>query len=213
MTSGAILHADLSASSRRAKVVVIGASWGGLHAMQAILGGLPADYPLPIAFVQHRGKETYETLTAVLQARSALPVIEAEDKMPFAGPGVFVAPSDYHLMVDQGVMALSTDEPVGFSRPSIDVLFESAAETYGADVIGVLLTGANRDGGEGLRRIVECGGRALVQDPLTAESRAMPEAGIDLVPNAFVVPLDQIAAALIRMTRQSSIPPAVGGRL
>ncbi len=181
--------------------VVIGASWGGLTALTHIFSQLPRDFSLPIAVVQHRGRETYETLTAVLQAKCSLVIREAEDKMPFIAPGVYLAPADYHLLIDEGHLALSTEEPVGFSRPSIDVLFDSAAATYGRHALGVVLTGANRDGSAGLARIHAAGGSAWVQDPLTAESPSMPEAALLSVPSAVVLSLEAIAPALVRLVR------------
>ena len=184
--------------------VVIGASWGGLTALTHIFAELPGDFALPIAVVQHRGRETHETLTSVLQTRSALRIREAEDKMPFVAPGVFVAPADYHLLLEHGDLthlALSTEEPVGFSRPSIDVLFDSAAATYGRHVLGLVLTGANRDGSSGLARIHAAGGGAWVQEPTSAESPAMPEAALRSVPSAVVLRLEAIAPALVRLAQ------------
>jgi two-component system chemotaxis response regulator CheB len=181
--------------------IVIGASWGGLTALMHIFSQLPSDFSLPIAVVQHRGRETYETLTSVLQAKCSLVIREAEDKMPFVAPGVYLAPADYHLLLDEGHLALSTEDPVGFSRPSIDVLFDSAAATYGRHALGVVLTGANRDGSAGLARIHAAGGSAWVQDPLSAESPSMPEAALVSVPSAVVLCLEAIAPALVRLAR------------
>ena len=184
--------------------IVVGASWGGLTALTHIFSQLPRDFSLPIAVVQHRGRETYETLTAVLQAKCALVIREAEDKMPFVAPGVYVAPADYHLLLEQGErahLALSTEEPVGFSRPSIDVLFDSAAATYGRHVLGLVLTGANRDGSAGLARIHAAGGSTWIQDPQSAESPSMPEAALVSVPSAVVLSLEAIGPALVRLAR------------
>ncbi len=166
---------------------------------------------MPIALVQHRGRETYETLTSVLQAKCSLVIREAEDKMPFVAPGVYIAPADYHLLLEQGEephLALSTEEPVGFSRPSIDVLFDSAAATYGRHVLGLVLTGANRDGSIGLARIHAAGGSAWVQDPLTSESPSMPEAALASVPSAVVLSLEAIAPALVRLARRCILSPS-----
>jgi two-component system, chemotaxis family, protein-glutamate methylesterase/glutaminase len=179
------------------QVVVMGTSAGGLRALEAVLRRLPADFPLPIVAVQHRSKES-EAFAQVMQSLVALPVHEAEDKEPIEGPGVYLAPPDYHLLVEPGRLALSTDEPVGFSRPSIDVLFESAADAYGENVIAVLLTGANRDGSVGLARVREVGGFAIVQDPRTAESPEMPSAAIACGAVDQVVPLERIAGELVR---------------
>ena len=125
---------------------------------------------------------------------------EVEDKQPIAPAQLYVAPPDYHLLVEAGHFSLSTEEPVRFSRPSIDVTFESAAETFGARTVGVVLTGANEDGARGLKRIVEAGGYAIVQDPATAEMPIMPEAALRLVPEARRVPLDAIGPHLLALS-------------
>ncbi len=178
----------------RARVVVIGTSAGGLKALEKILGALPATYPLPIVVVQHRSKES-DAFATVMRTMVELPVHEAEDKQP----GVYLAPPDYHLRLEPGRLALSTDDPVSYSRPSIDVLFESAADAYGPEVVGVLLTGANHDGAHGLTRIRAAGGHAIVQDPATAESPEMPAAGIAAGAANRVLALDAIAADLLRL--------------
>ena len=177
------------------RIVVIGASAGGLHALRTVLEALPADFTIPIVVVQHRSRDS-ELLCELLQETTPLRVIEVNDKVGTARGHVYVAPPDYHLLVEEGYFALSVDEPVRFSRPSIDVTFESAVDSYGMDTIGVVLTGANQDGAHGLRRIVEAGGYAVVQDPATAEVRVMPQAAIAAVPGARVLPLEQIGRHL-----------------
>ena len=177
------------------RIVVIGASAGGLHALRTVLEALPADFTIPIVVVQHRSRDS-ELLCELLQETTPLRVIEVNDKVGTAPGHVYVAPPDYHLLVEEGYFALSVDEPVRFSRPSIDVTFESAVDSYGMDTIGVVLTGANQDGAHGLRRIVEAGGYAVVQDPATAEVRVMPQAAIAAVPGARVLPLEQIGRHL-----------------
>lgn len=186
------------ARSARSRIVVVGTSAGGLRALERILGGLPASYRLPIVVVQHRSRES-DAFAGVMANLVPLPVHEAEDKAPLVAPGVWLAPPDYHLLVEPGRLALSTDEPVGFSRPSIDVLFESAADAYGPGAVGLLLTGANSDGTRGLARIRDAGGCAIVQDPATAESREMPAAAIRHGVADQVVPLDEIATELVRI--------------
>ncbi len=178
-------------------LVVLGASWGGLHAVQVVLGALPAHFPVPLVVVQHREKEADETLTGLLQNHCALPVAEAEDKMPIEPGRVYVAPPDYHLLIESGHCALSTDEPVNFARPSIDVLFESAADAYGERVIGVILTGANADGAQGLAAIQRRGGVTIAQDPAGAEAPAMPEAAIALGVVDRVLGLEEIGRMLV----------------
>jgi two-component system, chemotaxis family, protein-glutamate methylesterase/glutaminase len=186
------------------RIVVVGASAGGLHALRTLVAGLPADFELPVIVVQHRAKES-ELLCELLQECSPVQVQEVVDKMDM-GPGVFVGPPDYHLLVDDGYFSLTTDEPVRYSRPSIDVMFESAVDTYGMDVVGVVLTGANADGARGLRRIADAGGHAVVQDPETAEVRVMPRFALKAVPDACVLPLEEIAGHLARI-RGRRVPP------
>lgn len=182
-------------------VVAVGGSAGGLEAMRTLLSALRADFPAALLLVQHRARAS-EALAEVLQESSQLPVAEAEDKDPLLPGRVYVAPADYHLLVERGHLALSTEEPVLFSRPSIDVLFETLADAYGPAAMGVVLTGANRDGAAGLRRIVERGGAALVQDPRTAESPTMPAAAIAAVVRAPVLPLEEIGPALEAWARR-----------
>ncbi len=125
---------------------------------------------------------------------------EVEDDAALRAPGVYLAPPDYHVLIEPGRMALSIDEPVSYSRPSIDVLFESAADVYGSKVLAVLLTGANADGAKGLARVKEAGGYAIVQDPTTAESPEMPTAGIAGAPVDRVLHLEDIAREIVRRT-------------
>jgi two-component system chemotaxis response regulator CheB len=183
-------------------VVAIGTSWGGLAALSTLLGGLPADFSIPVVVVQHRGKDTEPLLTELLQDKTELDVREIEDKDPLTPGAVQIAPANYHTLIDEGYVSLTVEEPVRFSRPSIDVTFSSAADTYLSRTIGVVLTGANEDGARGLADIVKRGGRALVQDPKTAEIPIMPEAAIRAVPTAQVLPLDALAARLIELSRE-----------
>jgi two-component system chemotaxis response regulator CheB len=159
--------------------VVIGASLGGLHAMSVLLSHLPHDFSVPIAVAQHRAAVPDDDLATIWQRSTTLSVHDAEDKAAIEPSHVYIAPADYHLLVEsRELFALSTDPPVLWARPSIDVLFESAAETYRDRVIGVILTGASADGSRGLKAIRERGGCALVQDPLTAECAVMPQAAL-----------------------------------
>lgn len=185
-------------------LVVIGASQGGVQALEALLPGLPAGFPLPLAIVLHRGRFADDSLAAHLQKFSALPVLEVEDKDPIAPGRVFLAPADYHLLVENDHFALSVDARVNHARPAIDVLFESAAAAFGDRAIGLILTGANDDGARGLATLKARGGLALVQDPATAASRAMPAAALAAAKADYVLPLDQISACLNRL----ATPPA-----
>jgi two-component system chemotaxis response regulator CheB len=182
-------------------LVVVGASWGGLHAVSAILRGLPADHRAPLVVVQHRSREAEGLLARLLQDVTPLQVCEVDDKQVVLPAHVYVAPPDYHLLVEGGPggahFALSTDGPVRFSRPSIDVTMVAAAEAYGARTLAVVCTGANDDGARGARRVLDRGGAALVQDPATAEVRTMPDAACQHLATAprarwDVVPLDQL---------------------
>ena len=177
------------------RVVVVGASAGGLHALRTLVAALPADFEVPVVIVQHRAKES-ELLCELLQECSPMRVYEVTDKQEI-GPGVFVGPPDYHLLLDRdGYFSLSTDDPVRYSRPSIDVMFESAADVYGMDTVGIVLTGANQDGATGLRRIADAGGHCVVQDPETAEVRVMPRFALRAVPDACVLPVEAIGPHL-----------------
>jgi two-component system chemotaxis response regulator CheB len=181
-----------------AQLIVIGTSLGGMRALEVILAGLMPDFPLPVAVVQHRGTDAaaQSQLASLLQLRSALSVCEAEDKQPIAGGSVYLAPPDYHLLVDDGHFALSVDERVSYARPSIDVLFESAAEVYRRSLVAVLLTGASNDGTRGAERVRQLGGRVVAQDPRTAESPVMPQSAIHAAAVDLVLPLDEIAPYL-----------------
>ena len=179
------------------QLVAIGASWGGLHAVGRVLEDLPGDLGAAVVVAQHRGVISTE-LARLLGAHCALPVTEADDNEPVVAGRVYVAPPDYHLLVEPGRLALSVDEPVRFSRPSIDVLFESAADAYGARALGVVLTGANDDGAAGLARIKQRGGGAVVQDPAEAERPEMPAAALAATEVDAVLPLTEIGAFVAR---------------
>jgi len=183
-------------------VVGIGTSWGGLAAMSRLLGELPADFSLPVVVVQHRSKDSDRLLSELLQDATDLKVSEVEDKEPLMPGTVHIAPANYHVLMDAGYLSLTREEPVRFSRPSIDVMLSSAADTYGSGAIGVVLTGANEDGARGLSDIVKRGGRALVQDPRTAEIPIMPDAALKAVPSAEVLTLEALAPRLIELSRE-----------
>lgn len=185
-------------SSPNPGAIVVGASAGALEALSAILPALPGGYPLPILVVVHLPPDRKSLFADLLDAKCRLGVREAEDKEPIRGGTVYLAPPDYHLLVEaDGRLSLSSEEPVRFSRPSIDVLFETAADAYGAGLVGIILTGANSDGARGLRAVLVAGGTALVQRPDTAYSPAMPQAALDLCPEARAMSLGEIAAYLM----------------
>jgi two-component system chemotaxis response regulator CheB len=180
-------------------IIVVGASWGGLAALSRLIGALPPDFRVPLAVVQHRSWHADNLLASLLQDVTPLRVVDVEDKEPLVPRSVYIAPANYHMLVENGHLSLTTDPMVRFSRPSIDVTFLSAADTYPGSTIGVVLTGANDDGSRGLRHIVDRGGRAIIQDPVTAESPVMPQAALRAVPEATIVTLDEIAPCLVQM--------------
>jgi two-component system chemotaxis response regulator CheB len=187
------------------ELVAIGTSLGGLHALTSILRELPGELGVPIVVVQHRGPQADSgAFTQILQEHSKLRILEAEDKMPIESGAVYVAPPDYHLLVEEpGVLALSTDAPVRSARPSIDVLFETAADAYGSGLVGVLLTGASADGADGLAAVKARGGRVIVQDPATAECGTMPAAGLAATSVDYVLPLASIGSHLVSLVEGS----------
>lgn len=182
------------------EIVVVGASTGGLKALQVVLSGLPAEFSLPLVIVQHRVKGAETGLCEFLARNSILPVTEPEDKEKVLPGHAYLAPRDYHLLLESGGFALSTDVPVGFARPSIDVLFESAADEYRDRVIGVILTGANRDGARGLAAIKAHGGLTMVENPQTAACREMPDAAIKLTKVDWILPVQEMAAGLQKLS-------------
>ena len=180
------------------RAVVIGASSGGQAAISTILAGLPKKIQFPIMIVIHRGREVGDYLERSLDKKCRCRVKQADDKEVAKAGTVYVAPPDYHLLVeDGGSLALSTGLPVNYSRPSVDVLFESAAEVFGAELIGIVLTGANSDGSRGLKRIGELGGVTMVQDPDSAESPSMPRSAIAAAHPKFVLPIEKISKFLL----------------
>ncbi|WP_043605465.1 chemotaxis protein CheB [Novosphingobium sp. Rr 2-17] len=179
------------------QAVVIGASAGAIQALLHILPALPGDFALPILIVVHVPPTRKSELTTLFSGRCALPVREAEDKETIVPRTIYFAPPDYHMLVEtEGIISLSRDEAVCFSRPSIDVLFETAADAWGSRVAGIVLTGANDDGASGLAAIGGAGGVTLVEDPASAYSRAMPAAALARWPRAEVRSLDGIVAYL-----------------
>jgi two-component system chemotaxis response regulator CheB len=177
--------------------------------MMKLLGGLPKDFPIPIVVVQHRSKDSDRLLVQLLQDATPLNVCEVEDKDSLCAGTVHIAPANYHILIEPGHASLTTDEAVRFSRPSIDVMFSSAADAYGPEAIGVVLTGANEDGASGLAHIVKRGGLALIQDPKTAEIPIMPDAAIRAVPGAEVLGLTALAPRLIEL---AGAPAKLAGR-
>jgi two-component system chemotaxis response regulator CheB len=186
-------------------IAIVGTSWGGLSALRELVGSLPADLNLPVVLVQHRHKQSDHVMQTLLQDRTSLNVCEVEDKAPIVAGAIYIAPADYHLLVEPGYFTLSVDEPIRYSRPSIDLTFSTAVDVFGNHTIGVVLTGANADGAEGLRRVHERGGLTIVQDPATAESPTMPTAALKAVPTAHVMPVRAIGPFLAEMGRRHGV--------
>jgi two-component system chemotaxis response regulator CheB len=180
---------------------------GGIEALGQVLPRLTGAFSVVV--VLHLGPQRPSLLTDLFAAHCALAVKEAEDKEPLAPGTIYFAPPDHHLLIERTLcLALSGDEPVHHSRPSIDVLFESAAEALGARVAAVLLTGANADGAAGLAMVAAGGGTAVVQDPGTALAAEMPRAGLALCRGALVLPLGAIAPFLDRLASSNGTSPS-----
>lgn len=185
---------DEEKTQRVAQAVVMGASTGAVEALTAILPNLSPTFPLPIMVVVHLPADKKSFMVELFRAKCPITVREADDKEPIEKGTVYFAPPDYHLLVETNhSLSLSSEEPVLYSRPSIDLLFETAADAYGEGLLGVILTGANSDGAKGLRAVVKAGGTAIVQRPEEASSPAMPKAALQACPDARVMSLEQIA--------------------
>lgn len=190
-----------SETGSKYQAIVVGVSLGGINALPIVLSSLPVGFPVPIIVVQHLLK-TSDNMYFVgkLDELCSLNVKEADEKEAVEKGSVYVAPAGYHLLIeDDRTFALSVDEPVNYSRPSIDVLFENAAEVYSSGLIGIILTGANSDGALGLKRIKEKKGLAIVQDPDTAEGNVMPESAIRACRVDHILPLSEIPELLLEI--------------
>jgi two-component system chemotaxis response regulator CheB len=217
--------ASFSGGADRFDAVVIGASAGGVEALSVLLPALPATLAPAVLIVMHLPRERASLLPEIFATKCARPVREADDKEPVEPGAVYFAPPDYHLLVEgptagrpvvgrgrkdgpiRAQLALSADEAVNFSRPSIDVLFESAADVYGSRLLGIILTGANHDGAAGLAAVGQAAGVTVVQHPDTAQNALMPMAAIKRGPVDYVLTLDQIAD-LLRTLDGGAVPGA-----
>ena len=181
-------------------VVVMGCSAGGMNALRVVLAGLSDAFAVPVIVVCHTGSDDVATFCDLISAATGLPVVEAREREQPVPGVVHVAPSGYHLLIERdGRFALSVDERVAFSRPAIDVLFDTAAVAFGDSLVAVVMTGANSDGAAGLKRIRARGGIAIVQDPADAYAAAMPIAALETAGADYCVPLDEIAPLLNRL--------------
>ena len=187
------------------EAIVIGVSSGGMNALKIIFSILPADFCLPIIIVQHVGPHSDSQWIQIFNSKSPLQIKEADEKEKIEKGTIYIAPPNYHLLIEKNkTFSLTIDERVNFARPSIDVLFESAAEAYKKALIGIILTGANHDGAKGLKRIKDYGGLALIQDPETAESGYMPRSAIAAVDPDYLGSVADITAFLVQIAQQKS---------
>jgi two-component system chemotaxis response regulator CheB len=185
---------------KKYSAIAIGTSAGGLHALSSLLSQLPADYSIPVVVVQHRSKDQRDLLEEVLQHKCRIRIKQADEKEPVQGGTVYIAPPDYHLLIEEDrTFSLSCDERVLYSRPAIDVLFESAAVAYKDQLVGVILTGANGDGAAGIATIKKYGGLTIAQDPREAQFPVMPRASIDTKKVKYIWPLSEIGAFLVNI--------------
>jgi two-component system, chemotaxis family, protein-glutamate methylesterase/glutaminase len=188
----------------RARMIVMGASWGGLRALEVVLRAIPRDFAAPIVIAQHRAPDSATgALQQMLTHHSGHDVAEPSDKDPIEPGRVYIAPPDYHLIVEQDGFALSTEDAVHYSRPSIDVLFDTAADVYADALAAVILTGANDDGAYGIMRVRRRGGITIAQDPATAERGAMPAAAMATGAVQHVLPLEEIGPFLTRLAHDA----------
>lgn len=185
------------------RIVCIGTSFGGIKAVTATLSTLPKDFPLPILVVQHVAADQDHTIVDYINEHLSLTVKLAQDKEPLLPGYVYYAPPNYHLLVEEEeTLSLSIDEKVNYSRPSIDVLFESVADSFAAKAIGIILTGANDDGAKGMKQIKMNGGLTIVQDPETAESPIMPNETIRMINVDYVLSLKEIRKLLKKLVEK-----------
>jgi len=195
----------LDKGSSQYRAVVIGVSMGGVEALRVLLPGLPKDFPLPILIVHHISPDAGSGLATMLDQLCVIRVKEAEEGEHLASGTAYLAPPNYHVLVEKnGTLALSVDMPVNFARPSVDVLFESAAEAFGPALIGVILTGAGSDGSRGLRSIKDKGGLAIVQDPDDAAADLMPRSALAAVKADYILPLREMARLFCVLTDYES---------
>lgn len=188
------------------EAIVIGASAGGPNALQEVLAPLPADFTLPILVVQHRSPASDDSLVFSLDESCQLTIKEADEKELIKPGYVYVAPANYHLLVERDkTLSLSVDARVCYSRPSIDVLFETAAEAYLSGLVGIILTGANNDGTAGLKKIKGKGGLTIAQHPATAEAAMMPWSAIQEGVVDKILSLTEIASFLIRLSKERNL--------
>ncbi|RKZ35749.1 MAG: chemotaxis protein CheB [Gammaproteobacteria bacterium] len=194
----------MKVGNKRFEAVVIGSSAGGIKALSAILAALPSDFPLPIIIVQHLHPHSDSYLAKILGSKCGLRVKQADEKEAITDSVVYLAPPNYHLLIEEDrSFSLSIEGPVNFARPAVDVLFETAIYAYRDKLIGIILTGANHDGSQGLKKIKQIGGYVIVQDPKTAEADAMPQSAIAATKVDKILPIEQIGPYLLQLVNRS----------
>ena len=185
------------------EAIVIGVSLGGMKAMKIMFSHLPKGFKTPIIIVQHISAHSDSQWIQLLNDSYNVDIKEADEKEKIENRNVYFAPPNYHLLIEKDkTFSLTIDERVNYARPSIDVLFESAAEAYKNKVIGIILTGSNSDGTNGIKRIQECGGLTIVQDPKTAEAAYMPTSAIAAIQPDYILSLEDIIMLLIKLDTQ-----------
>ncbi|NDP20616.1 MAG: chemotaxis protein CheB [Paludibacter sp.] len=187
------------------EAIVIGVSSGGMNALKFIFAELPGGFNIAIIVVQHVNARSDNQWIELLNDKSNLTIKEADEKEKIEPGNVYIAPANYHLLVEKDkTFSLTIDERVNYARPSIDVLFESAAEAYKDKLIGVILTGSNNDGAKGIKRIKECGGLAIIQDPETAESSYMPASAIAAIEPDYILSLEEIIELIKKIDKKNN---------
>ena len=185
------------------KAIVIGASYGGMEAIKTILTGLPSGFKIPVSIVLHIGNNNISNYMTVLNHKTGFIVKEAEEKELIDPGNIYFAPPNYHLQMENNFsFSLSTDQKINYSRPSIDVLFETAAWVYKNELLGILLTGSNGDGADGLKTIKDYGGITIVQNPETAAAKTMPVKAIKKEEPSFILDLEKIAQKIAELVKQ-----------
>jgi two-component system, chemotaxis family, protein-glutamate methylesterase/glutaminase len=187
------------------KCIVIGVSAGGMHALSTFIPLLPPGFPVPVVVIQHISPHSDNYTTRYLDSISQVKVKEVDEKEKILPGVVYTAPPNYHVLVEEDeTFSLSVEDRINFARPSIDVLFESAADVFGEHLVGIILTGANSDGSIGLKRIKEEGGLAVVQDPKTAEVEGMPRAALETTPVDYILQLEDVGNFIMNIVNVDS---------
>lgn len=188
----------------RYKCIVMGVSSGGMNALSTIIPNFPKEFPIPVIVVQHISPSSDNYMTRYLDSISKVTVKEVDEKEKLQKGFVYTAPPNYHVLVEEDeTLSLSVEDRINFARPSVDVLFESAADVFGSQLIGIILTGANNDGSMGIKQIKEKGGLTIVQDPETSEVNGMPNAALSATKIDHILQLEEIGPFLVKLAEQN----------